>query len=75
MRELVKEKPIFHFFYGKNVVVEVEGYVVIGKLIHYQLSSKNPHKPMLLILKDMEGDFIIVRSWNKISSLDRLGNE
>jgi|YelNatPaOPRAMG01_1025707.scaffolds.fasta_scaffold34266_2 hypothetical protein len=71
----IKEKPIFSFFLGKTVLVEAEGYDIIGKLIRYQLGSKNPHKPTLLILKNMEDAFIIVRNWNKISSLGKARNE
>jgi len=60
------EKPSINLFLGKNVVVEAEGCVIVGRLIRYQLGSRNPHRPTVLTLKNLEGNFIIVRRWSII---------
>jgi hypothetical protein len=60
-------------FLGRLVLVEVEGYTVIGKLIHYSLNgerSSKHHKPAILVLKNGK-QFLLVRgSWTTIKSLE-----
>jgi len=60
-------------FLGKLVIVEVESYTVIGKLVHYGLNGKRnhkPHKPNILILKNGETLILIRGSWTAIKLLE-----
>jgi hypothetical protein len=61
------EKPIFHYFLGKTVLVELEDCVFHGKLLHYQLGRKmKPHKPTILIIESQTGKVIIRGNWISI---------
>lgn len=66
----MNEGPIFTFYLGKIVLVETQDYAVVGRLIRYELGRPNPHRPMLLVLESMQGNWLIVNGWNKISSLE-----
>jgi len=59
------------FLLGKTVVVEAEGYTVKGRLIHYQIDSKNPHRPSVLILETQFGKILIRGNWTVIATYKR----
>ena len=66
---MFESKPIIDKFLNKTVLVEVQGCAVVGRLVHYQLPCKNPHKPLVLVLKNLQDNLIIVRGFEKISEL------
>jgi hypothetical protein len=62
------EKPIFHYFLGRSVVIELEDCVFYGKLLHYQFGSKGKlHKPTILIVESPIGKVIIRGNWISIA--------
>jgi len=56
------KKPLIHGFLNKTVIVEIDnGNIRIsGRLVRYDLGSKNPHRPCILILEN-QGSYLIVR--------------
>jgi hypothetical protein len=60
--------PLIHWFYNKNVFVELEDFRVHGKLIRYEFGSKKkPHKPTILIVESPIGKIIIRGNWISIA--------
>lgn len=52
-------------FLNKTVLVETGLEQVKGKLIHYEPSDSQNHKPFTLILKAQE-HFLVLRNWSII---------
>jgi len=57
-------------FLGKFVLVEIEGYTVIGRLIRFSRSDKGNHKPTVLFLKNGKELILIRGSWTAIKSME-----
>jgi len=57
---------LLKLFIGKEVLVKVDSYAVIGKLIRYEEGRKKQHIPQILILKSLSGNCVLLRFWNVI---------
>jgi hypothetical protein len=56
------------WFLCRNVTVEYNGLRVQGRLVSIQESScGRDHRPMVLVLQDKQGQWFLVRGWDKIS--------
>jgi hypothetical protein len=57
-------------FLGKIVTVEIDCYVVIGKLIRFSHNNKNGHRPNVLFLKSEKGLILVRGAWTAIKLLE-----
>jgi hypothetical protein len=57
-------------FLGKLVEIEIEGYAITGRLIHFCHNKKNGHSPNILFLKNGKTLTLIRGSWIAIKSLE-----
>lgn len=61
---------IIDVFLNKNVLVESSNQKIEGKLVHYEPSDKESHRPFTLILKT-QGRFLVLRNWSVLKELKR----
>jgi hypothetical protein len=68
----MNEPSLLSCFLGKNVVVEADNHnvVVMGRLIHYQIGSKEkPHRPFILVLENNQGKHVLRGDFTSIKNI------